>query len=219
MIVLRAYYDLAWLAQTWNVRLADIAYLGENDLLRLSIRVFEEELRECGPEGAAEVAPSGTRIFNGLLGLRSSDVFAIFRDGDAMIDLLLDPRGRRVRLLAPKFVLMGDLVVGETERQRFEQMNPNLARRRSPECFKSFRWEGRSYSFTSLQARFLHRLHDAGLTAQPWLNGKSLLAEIGSALVKPGDLFRRNPHWRHIVDHDQRGNYRLQPSFMAHPPW
>ena len=219
MIVLRAYHDLAWLAQTWNVRLADIAYLGENDLLRLSIRVFDEELRDCTAESATEAMPAEPRIFSGLLGLRSSDVFAIFRDGDAMIDLLLDPRGRRVRLLAPKFVLMGDLVVGETERQRFERLNPNVARRRASICFKSFRWEGCSYSFTSLQARFLHRLHDAGLSAQPWLNGKSLLAEIGSALVKPGDLFRRKPQWRDIVDHDQRGNYRLQPSFMAHPPW
>jgi hypothetical protein len=48
---------------------------------------------------------------------------------------------------------------------------------------------------------------------------QSLLAVIRSALGKPDDLFRRNPHWRDIVDHDQRGNYRLQPSIMAHPPW
>jgi hypothetical protein len=218
MIFVRAYHDLAWLAQTWNVRLADIAYLGENDLLRLSIPVFDEELRDC-PTDAVTVAPAEPRRFSGLLGLQSSDVFAIFRDGDAIIDLLLDPRGKRVRLLTPKFVLMGDLVVDEAERQRFEQLNPNLARRRACVCFKSFRWEGRSYTFTNLQARFLHRLHDAGLTAQPWLSGKSLLAEIGSALVKPGDLFRRNRQWRDIIDHDQRGNYRLQPSFMAHPPW
>jgi hypothetical protein len=219
MLVVRAYHDLAWLAQTWNVRLADIAYLGENDLLRLSIRVFDEELRDCPVEGATEAAPARLRRFSGLLGLRSQDAFAIFRDGDAIIDRLVDPCGRHVRLLAPKFVLMGDLVVDEAERQRFEQMNPSLARGRASICFKSFRWEGRTYGFTSLQARFLQRLHDAGIAGRPWLNGKSLLAEIGSALVKPGDLFRRNPQWRDIVDHDQRGNYRLQPSFMAHPPW
>jgi hypothetical protein len=68
--------------------------------------------------------------------------------------------------------------VDEAERQRFEQLNPNLAfRRRASICFKSLRWEGRSHSFTNLQARFLHRHYDAGLTTQPWLNGKCLLAE------------------------------------------
>jgi hypothetical protein len=201
-----------------ELRLADIAYLGENDLLRLSIRVFDEELRDC-PTDAVTVAPAEPRSFSGLLGLRSSDVFAIFRDGDAIIEGFLDPHGQRVRLLTPKFVLMGDLVVDEAERQRFEQLNPNLARRRACVCFKSFRWEGRSYTFTNLQARFLHRLYEAGLTGQPWVNGKGLLDAIGSALVKPGDLFRRKPQWRDLVDHDQRGNYRLQPSFMAHPPW
>jgi hypothetical protein len=56
--------------------------------------------------------------------------------------------------------------VDEAERQRFKQLNPNLAFRRwASICFKSLRWEGRSYSFTNLQARFLHRLHDAGLAA------------------------------------------------------
>jgi hypothetical protein len=219
MLVVRAYHDLAWLAQVWNVRLADIAYLGENDLLRLSIRVFDEPIRRCRSSASKKTLPQ-PRTFSGLLGVRSSDVFAIFRDGDAFIDLLIDTQGDPVRLLTPQFVLIGDLVVNEAERQRFERLHPNLMRDRvSEDSFRCFSWEGRSYSFTSLQARFLHRLHDAGLTAQPWLNGKSLLAEIGSALVKPGDLFRRNPQWRDIVDHDQRGNYRLQPSFMAHPPW
>jgi hypothetical protein len=219
MIVLRAYHDLTWLAQAWNARLADIAYLGENDLLQLSIRVFDEEVLDCPSDTKAEV-PATPRSYSGLLGLRSSDVFAVFRDGDAVIDVLISPRGKPVRLLTPKFVLMGDLVVGESERRRFERLHPDLVRDRASEvCFKAFRWEGRSYRFTNLQACFLHRLHGAGLTGQPWLNGKGLLADIGSALVKPGDLFRRKPQWRDIVDHDQRGNYRLQPSFMAHPPW
>ena len=219
MIVVREYHDLAWLAQTWRARLADIAYLGENELLRLSIRVFDEELRDFASCAATD-AHAALRSYSGLLGLRSSDVFAIFRDGDAIIDVLIDPRGRKVRLLTPQFVLMGDLVVGEAERRRFEQLHPNLMRDRTSEvCFKTFRWEGRSYSFTNLQACFLHRLYEAGLTGQPWLNGKGLLADIGSSLIKPGDLFRRKPQWRDIVDHDQRGNYRLQPTFMAHPPW
>ena len=39
MIVERAYHDLMWLARTWGVNLADIAYLAENDLLQLSVRV------------------------------------------------------------------------------------------------------------------------------------------------------------------------------------
>ena len=125
---------------------------------------------------------------------------------------------RTSRLVASE---MGSCIVMgfQAERLRFESLNPNLTRRLATICFKSFRWVGRSYNFTSLQARFLKCLHNAGHTEQPWLNDKSLLAKIGSALVKPGDLFRRNPQWRDIVDHDQRGNYRLQRSFITHPPW
>lgn len=219
MIVMREYHDAAWLAQAWGARLADIAYLGENDLLQLSIRVFNEELEDASSDAASD-SPAVQRRYSGLLGLRSADVFNVFRDGEAAITILIDRRGELVRLLTPKFVLMGDLVVGEAERRRFERQHPELVQNRATEvCFKAFRWEGRSYRFTSLQASFLHRLHGAGLTGQPWLNGKCLLSDIGSALVKPGDLFRRKPYWRDIVEHDQRGNYRLQPTFMAHPPW
>lgn len=219
MIVLRAYHDVAWLAQTWSVRLADIAYLGENDLLRLSIRVFDEGICSSA-SGVSHATLAAERGYSGLLGLRSPDIFTVFRDGDAIIERLIDPRGNPVTLQTPKFVLMGDLVVDARERQRFEHLHPRLMRDRGSEGgFKSFRWAERSYSFTNLQARFLHRLYGAGLTGQPWLNGKCLLADIGSVLVKPGDLFRRKPQWRDIVDHDQRGNYRLQPGFMMHPPW
>jgi hypothetical protein len=158
MFVVRAYHDLTWLAQAWGARLADIAYLGENDLLQLSIRVFDEALHDCPADSATE--PALLRTYSGLLALRSPDVFCVFRDGDATVNTLIDPRGKPVRLLTPKFVLMGDLVVAETERRRFEQLHPNLMRDRATKvCFKAFRWEQRSYTFTTLQASFLHRLY------------------------------------------------------------
>jgi hypothetical protein len=219
MIVDRAYHDLMWLARTWGGSLADIAYLAENELLELSVRVFDEAVYEEHGAGGA-VGLDGLRHFSGLLGLRRQDAFSLFRDGESFIDILVDPQGKRLRLVTPKFVLLGDLVVTDAERQRYERLKPGL--RRTPpskDCFKAFRWEGRSYGFTSMQAQFLHRLYEAGHSGRAWVNGKATLSDIGSALVKPGDLFRRKPLWRDIVDHDQRGNYRLQPSFMAHPPW
>jgi hypothetical protein len=112
MFVVRAYHDLTWLAQAWGARLADIAYLGENDLLQLSIRVFDEALHDCPADSATE--PALLRTYSGLLALRSPDVFCVFRDGDATVNTLIDPRGKPVKLLTPKFVLMGDLVVAET---------------------------------------------------------------------------------------------------------
>jgi hypothetical protein len=219
MMIERAYHDLMWLARTWGVTLADIAYLAENDLLQLCVRVFDEAVSD-GPVAAEIAGAEEVRQYSGLLGLRTQDAFALFRDGEALIEYLVDREGQRLRLVIPKFVLMGDLVVRDAERQRFERLQPGSKRAVvGKDCFKSFRWEGRSYTFTHLQARFLHRLYDAGLTGQVWANGKATLSDIGSALVKPGDLFRRKPLWRDIVDHDQQGNYRMQPSFMAHPPW
>lgn len=217
MIVIREYHGLSWLADVWNIDLADLAYLAENDHLKMAVRVFEEAVEEFsnGPTRASDHKTA--TLFSGLLSLRPPDVFAVFRDGDAVLDVLVRPDGRPLLLQTPKFILMGDLVVSEIERRRYEATQG----RGSPSavCFRAFKWEGQTFSFTNSQVRFLECLYVAAQNDRPWVSGKKALEEIGSALIKPGDLFRRKPHWRDIVDHDQKGNYRLQPSFLAYPPW
>ena len=218
MRIERKYHDLAWLTQTWGVSYSDLQYLAETAQLQVSIRIFDAPLRSCSPGGLGSDLPD-IRRYTGLLALRRGDVFAVLRDGDAMLDVFVGADRRDVRLEEPQCVLIGDLVVGCEERQRFEEDSGYRARRRKePVNFRAFRWEGQAFAFTITQARFLEYLHAAHCAGQSWLNGKKVLEDIGSALMKPGDLFKRRANWRDIVDHDQKGNYRLQPSFWIYPP-
>lgn len=218
MRIEREYHDLAWLTQTWGVTYSDLQYLAETAQLRVSVRVFDEPLRPF-VGGRLSSSPRDIQTYTGLLALRRGDVFAVLRDGDAMLDVFVGADGHDVRLEEPQCVLIGDLVVGAEERQRFEDgCGFSRRREREPLNFRAFRWEGQSFAFTIMQAKFLQHLHTAHSAGQPWVNGKKALEEIGSALMKPGDLFKRRITWRNIVDHDQKGNYRLQPSFWVYPP-
>lgn len=218
MRIERKYHDLAWLTQSWGVSYSDLQYLAETAQLRVSIRVFDEPLRPFDG-GRLSASRRDIQAYTGLLALRRGDVFAVLRDGDAMLDVFVGADGRDVRLEEPLCVLIGDLVVGCEERQRFEEDSGYQARlRKEPMNFRAFRWEGQTFTFTIMQAKFLEYLHAAHCAGQPWVNGKKVLEEIGSALMKPGDLFKRRANWRDIVDHDQKGNYRLQPSFWVYPP-
>ena len=60
--------------------------------------------------------------------------------------------------------------------------------------------DGRRYRFTPTQAKVLRFLHEAALRGSPWQSGKAVLAAVGSQSLKLGDLFKRRPEWRDMVE-------------------
>ena len=64
------------------------------------------------------------------------------------------------------------------------------------------------------QVRVLDYLRTAALKGEPWQSGKAALAAAGSASVKIGDVFKRRPDWRTVVEHDGRGAYRLAEDLL-----
>jgi hypothetical protein len=157
--------------------------------------------------------PQDQRYYDGLVDLYIRDVFALFRDGlvetayfhheDGYASLMRDGDAVSVR---PR-----DLLVRDDERGRFEaEVLPTLRIEVTEfDDFRDFWHEGRRYRFTPTQAKVLRFLYDAALRGNPWQSGKAVLAAVGSQSLKLGDLFKRRPEWRHIVEGDSSGNYRL----------
>jgi hypothetical protein len=61
----------------------------------------------------------------------------------------------------------------------------------------------------------LRRLKSAGESDQPWVSGKTLLADSGAATMRLIDLFKRKPVWRQLIIADGKGCYRLNPQLLS----
>ena len=70
---------------------------------------------------------------------------------------------------------------------------------------------GVGFSLTRTQACVVKILHEAYLKRAPWLSGKTVLKEAGSASMQMFHVFRshKTPHWRLLIESDGRRMYRL----------
>ena len=213
----KSYFTLEELASEWGLPEADLRYVAENGLLTLSIRVVRVFMElgywEEFEDGERTSIPCERRYYDGVLDLHKHHVFALFRDGvvepgsfrqaDGYASLWRD---EDVIVVRPR-----DLLVRDDERQRFEaDVLPTLrVETTSFGDFTDFWHEGRRYRFTPTQAKVLRFLHEAALHGNPWQSGKAVLAAVGSHSLKLGDLFKRRPEWRDLVEADGCGLYRL----------
>ena len=213
----KSYFTLEELVSGWGLPEADLRYVAENGLLTLSIRVVRVFMElgywEEFEDGDRTSIPCERRYYDGVLDLHKHHVFSLFRDGvvepgsfrqaDGYASLWRD---EDVIIVRPR-----DLLVRDDERNRFEaEVLPTLrVETTSFGDFTDFWHEGRRYRFTPTQAKVLRFLHEAALSGNPWQSGKAVLAAVGSHSLKLGDLFKRRPEWRDIVEGDGSGNYRL----------
>ncbi len=72
-------------------------------------------------------------------------------------------------------------------------------------------FRGQCYRFGALQSVVIRRLHEASRTDRPWVSGKTLLKNTGSAdsASKLANLFRRHEAWQTLLISNGRGDYRL----------
>jgi len=216
--ILKSYFTLDELAGEWGLPGADLRYVAENGLLTLSVRVIgnlmEFGIWEEADDGERPMAiPCEHRYHDGLVDLCKRDVFTLFRDGIVETAHFLHGDGY-ASLLRNEDVLsvrLRDLLVRGDERRRFEADVLPTVRAETTDFgdFSDFWHDGRRYGFTPTQARVLQFLHDAALGGAPWQSGKAVLAAVGSHSLKLGDLFKRRPEWRNLVEGNGRGLYRL----------
>ena len=78
--------------------------------------------------------------------------------------------------------------------------------------FRSVRWYGSEYSFTTKQACCVEHLWNAWEKGTPELSQAFLLESAGSDGQRLSDIFRRSPAWgKMIVPGKSKGTYRLNP--------
>lgn len=91
-----------------------------------------------------------------------------------------------------------------------EALGKNSGEFRHEADYSHVDFNGSSYAFGSLQARVIGKLHQASMTASPWLVGKQLLDDVGSSSQSLSQLFKSKPTWKKLIDSDGRGRYRLK---------
>lgn len=219
----KAYFTLEEIEERWQLPHRDLAYLGENGLLRLSIRVFGVHMESGFFEESADgewfrVAQDRCR-FTGLQDLIERDVFRLFREGQVEVGCFHAPEREYRDLLEPTetvWIRPLDLLVRREERDRVESQHLIVRKGSSPPSlrqsndYRQVHSAGLLFNLGPVQARVVKLLHEAATSSNPWREGKSILGEAGSASTRMADVFKSQPHWRRLIDSDGRGRYRLR---------
>ena len=68
---------------------------------------------------------------------------------------------------------------------------------------------GEEYHLGDVQANIVQQLHDAYLSRNQWVHGKTLLYGAHSKALRVRDVFKSKSDWNKIVASNGRGYYRL----------
>lgn len=224
-LVEKDYYTLEEIAERWKLPMRDLAYLAENGLLRVSVRLFGVEIErgtfeEFG-DGQWQRMPYDRVRIDGLEDLTERDAFTVFRTGAAQVDRFNGEGAEYVDLMQPEFltVRIADLLVRRTERDRVEakhglgRVNGHAAPAfQAGDDYREVRAGGLVFHLGPIQAEVVRHLHVAAENGAPWCVGKVVLGAAGSLSTRMADVFKSQPHWRRLIDSDRRGRYRLRSS-------
>lgn len=219
----KAYFTLEEIEERWGVPRRDIAYLAENGMLKVSVRVFGVRIEvgsyEEDSEGRWFNIPEEQKSFHGLLGLLARDAHQLFHIGTATVQHFEASDWDYCSVLWPEEgvpVKIEELVISRDERDRIEKQHGLLKaaseaqQRLIPKNdFEEITLGARTYNFGPIQAKVVRILYEAANTESPWRHGKQVLAEAGSSCTRLADLFKTQPDWRELIQSDRRGKYRL----------
>lgn len=224
MEIEKAYFTLAEVLDRWSLPEADVAYLAENDQLRLSIRILNLAVEfgdfEETDDGRCYSIPSERSSFNGLLDLHVQDVFQLFRIGEVSVTRFRTTKadyacffGSRETLTIRKL----DLVLSRDERDRFEAKSGfrGAAGVKQAKAFHAsadyhhVRCNGHEFQLGPIQAQVVRILQAAAQRGEPWQSGKAVLGEAGSRSLKMSDIFKSKKDWPMLIESNGRGAYRL----------
>ncbi|MCH2547392.1 MAG: hypothetical protein MK052_07275 [Alphaproteobacteria bacterium] len=230
----KQYTRLEALLERWNLSRDDVFYAVENGLLHCCIWL-QPRYMECGRhENGCFLAKQQQRR-NGLVGVRPEDCHAIFHDDEVMAHsfIPIETPGEMLRITheppQPYICLrLQHLLVMREEQQRFEQTYHIRFRNKHRNRHKHYQKgehhkpsfkahnnykevinNGTTYHLGQVQADIVKQLHDASKGADPWVHGKTLLANSCSQAMRFQDIFKNKSGWRDLIESDGRGHYRL----------
>ncbi len=224
MEIEKAYFTLAEVLGRWSLPEADVAYLAENDQLRLSIRILNLPIEfgdfEETDDGRCYSIPSERSSFNGLLDLHVQDVFQLFRIGEVGVTRFRTTKADYACFFGSRETLTirkPDLVLSREERDRFEAKSGfrGAAGVKQANAFHAsadyhhVRCNGHEFQLGPIQAQVVRILHAATQRGEPWQSGKAVLGEAGSRSLKMSDIFKSKKDWPLLIESNGRGAYRL----------
>ena len=217
------YFALDELEERWGMPHRDLAYLAENGLLKVSVRLYgvwlEQGFYEEVDDGQWCSVPHEQSAFQGLQDLRAHDVYRVLHEGVLHVVHFDAPDDRYCVVLRPEHGILirkEELVVRRDERDRVEALHGLGRTSRTAKVvfqqrndFSEVILGQHSYIFGPIQARVVRILHEAAANGCPWRHGKAVLAEAGSSCTRMSDLFKTQKDWRELIQSDKRGRYRL----------
>ena len=236
-LIEKEYLTLGEIEERWSLPRRDLAYLAENGLLRLSVRLFgvaiERAYLEQSPDGRWFDVPYEQTRYTGLMDLLERDVVMLFQEGWVAVEGLYH-QDEFIRLIAPTpplLIRISGVVVRRAERDRVEaELGLGGARSDTSHCptcvgaavtvrepgasivtdnCSAVRIGGIELRLGQIQARVVRDLRAAAQSGNPWRNGKELLKAAGSKSLRMSDVFKSKPGWRQLIMSDGRGKYRI----------
>ena len=126
----KAYFTLEELEERWQLPHRDLAYLAENGLLRLSVRLFGVQMEfgvyEEGADGEWFTVPKNAAASPGSRTCRSAMCSGVFRQGQVDVVHFHAPEKEYCYLIEPTrtvSVCRDDLLVRREERDRVESQH------------------------------------------------------------------------------------------------
>lgn len=221
----KSYFFPTELATRWNTDLRDIQYYGENGLLEIcvkyqTLKVALGEYVMIKGDGLTKVQRK-IKLSPAPHPLHPVDVYRVFQAEGAPVTITRLKTNDALKFITIHHeegvpVSSDDMVVTKKERQRFEmkyQITPFegehypifSARNHCSEIYI----RGEHHNFGPVQARIIEQLYEASLSNEPWIHGKELLRNAGSAGLRIAGLFNHHKGWREVILSNKRGYYRL----------
>jgi hypothetical protein len=221
----KEYFTFEEIEERWQMPRRDLAYLSENGLLRLSVRLFGVVLEygcyETLGNGELGIMPLERTCFTGFQDLGEHEAFRLFRDGAVEVGHFSASRNEYCQIVRPSGripIRLIDVVIRREERDRVEELHGLVqgeGRTGRPvfhyiNDYTEIRLGDRIFSLGPVQSRIVRTLHQAALTGDPWCIGKAALHQAGSGCTRLSDSFKSQPNWRQLIESDGKGRYRLR---------
>jgi len=221
----KLYFTLKEVAERWQVKMDDLAYVAENGDLRVSVRLYNVHLEEGIYEldtrnGHPYRIPFDQSRFSGLQDLTSCDAHRAFRYGEAQVTHFHAPGDAYVEIIEPSdsvIVQLPQLLIRREERDRVEAEHDRAGNSvadgiafQHDEDFRNLRLGQLRVTLGRLQGAVVKHLYEAARSGDGWCFGKSVLAAVGSTSNRMSDVFKSKPESTLLFESDGRGQYRFR---------
>ena len=228
----KQYMRLETLIRIWSLSRDDILYAIENGLLQCCIWL-QPRYVERGCEKNGFFAAHACERSDGLVRVRPEDCQVIFQQGeiyahsfmslskpDDMLRITHEPPQPYISITVKHLLVMREEQIRfekdhhvqcryQKTKSKFRKHRHNKPGLRVLNDYKEVLVDGKSYHFGPVQADIAKQLHEASKGNNPWVHGKTLLAQSGSQAMRFQDVFKNKKGWRTIIESDGRGYYRL----------